>query len=151
MSKPDIVRVRRLVEELAALDFPRVWIGEVGITPEEYLVWDETNRNERRVIWEGMSPEKRKETLEEMPSELRERTPEEVLERPSEKWDDLPDRLQEAMRTPLEVELGALGFEYLDGLYVVENMRAEMAPHQYAELELEVGYIRAAKQGRVRI
>ena len=70
------------------------------------------------------------------------------------------------MKAPLEVQPGELVAlkeseelgvqvskvrEYLDGLYVIENMRTEMNPHQYAELEFEVGYIRAAKQGRVRI
>jgi hypothetical protein len=167
MTDPEMMdRIRSAMEELAALDYPRVWIGEVGMTPDEYLRLEQMNEQERREAWEGMTQQERRELFEkEMPTDLRERLSEEQREEPPKKWENLPEWLRNEMKTPLEVQPGEfvalddseevgvhvpkIGYEYLDGLYVVKNMRHEMDPYVYADLEREVAHIHAAKQGAV--
>jgi len=44
MSDPEMMaRIKSAMEELAARDYPRVWIGEPGMTPEQYLALEEAN------------------------------------------------------------------------------------------------------------
>ncbi len=143
-----------------------MWIGEEGMTPEEYLRMEEWNEEDRRQAWEEATAQDRRETFDEMPEDLRKLVTEEMFEEPPAKWDALPEWFRKQMKRPLEVEPGEfvgveggeggiqvpkIGYEYLDGLYAVENMRAEMYPQDYAELHADVSYIRAAKQGRVRV
>ena len=87
MTDPEVMaRIRSAMEELAALDYPRVRIGEVGMTPDEYLSLEQMYEQERREAWEGMTQEERRELWEmEMPVELRERLPEDVREEPPKK------------------------------------------------------------------
>ena len=90
-----------------------------------------------------MTQQEQRELLEEMPTDRRERLSEEVREESPKKWDDLPEWLRNEMKGPLELQPGEfvtlddsedVGIqvskvnEYLDGLYVVENMRDEMPP-----------------------
>jgi|SRR5215217_2140649 len=165
MTEPGTLgEIRKAVEELAALDYPRVWIGEEGMTPDEYLSMEEWNKEDRREAWEGATAQDRREVFDEMPEDLRERVPEELFEEPPAKWDELPEWLREQMRGPLEVEPGEfvgieggeggiqipkIGHEYLDGLWVILNMPDVLSDQARVELEREVSHIRAAKQGAV--
>jgi len=49
----------KAVKELASIDYPRVWIGEEGMTPEELLHLQNSNYEERQESWEVLSREKR--------------------------------------------------------------------------------------------
>ncbi len=169
-----MAETRTFTEELKAMPYPTVWIGKVRMTPEEYLWMEEEEQEEeqeeetRRETWEGLTTQDRREKLDGIPEYLRERVPKEMFEEPPAKWDDLPEWLREDERLrqdewPLDLEPGEvvevedgeegiqIGYEYLDGLYVVENLRSEMDPGRYADLYEDVSFIRAAKQGRVRV
>ncbi len=62
MTDPEMIaRIRSAMEEFAALDYPRVWIGEPGMTPDEYFRLEQTNEQERREAWEGMTQQERRE------------------------------------------------------------------------------------------
>lgn len=161
-----VSRIRSMVAQLAEREYPRVWIGEPGMTPEELLELQNANEELRRESWEEMTPQERKATLEAMPEELREHLSDVMLAQPPEKWEDLPEQLREHVRHPLEVDPGEfvevedtgsglrmpkVSYEYLDGLWVLENMRHALDEDVEAELDREVLYISAAKQGKVPI
>jgi hypothetical protein len=164
---PEIIsRIRGMAAQLAEREYPRVWIGEPGITPEQQLAIQNFDDEERRDAWEKMTQQERKEILEETPEELREHVSDEMITRPPEKWEDLPWQLRERLRHGLEVEPGEfvriedtgigiqvpkVSYEYLDGLWVLQNMRDELHESLEAELDWEVLYILAAKEGKVPI
>jgi hypothetical protein len=164
---PEIVsRIRDMAAQLAEREYPRVWIGEPGITPAQHLADQNFDEEERRDAWEKMTLQERKEILEETPEELREHVSDEMLMQPPQKWEDLPQQLRERLRHGLEVDPGefveiegtGMGLqmpkvsnEYLDGLWVLENMRDELHESVEAELDQEVLYIFAAKQGKVPV
>ena len=168
MTDPEMMaRIRSAMEELTALDYPRVWIGEPGMTLDEYFSLELMNEQDRREAWEGMTQQEQCELLEEMPTDLRERLSEEVREEPPKKWEDLPEWLRNEMKGPLEVQPGEfvtlddseevgihvpkISHKYLDGLYVVENMRDDLDDATEAELHREVLHIYAAKHGEVPV
>ena len=108
----------------------------------------------------------RRDFVDELPEDLRERVPEEMFEDPPANWDELPEWLRGEIRGPLEVEPGEfvgieggeggiqipkIGYEYLDGLWVIENMRGELDEWTESELHREVLYIYAAKRGEVPV
>ena len=162
---PELVsRIRDMAAQLAEREYPRVWIGEPGITPVELLADQNYVEEERRDAWEKMTQQRRKEILEETPEELREHISDEMLMQPPQKWEDLPQQLRARLRHGLEVDPGEfveiegtgiglqmpkVSFEFLDGLWVLENMRDELHESVGAELDQEVLYIFAAKQGKV--
>ena len=164
---PEIVcRIRDMAAQLAEREYPRVWIGESRITPVQVLADQNIDEEERRDAWEKMTRQERKEILEETPEELREHISDEMLMQPPQKWEDLPQQLRERLRHGLEVDPGEfveiedtgmglqmpkVSYEYLDGLWVLENMRDELHESVEAELYLEVLYIFAAKQGKVPV
>jgi hypothetical protein len=164
---PDIVcRIRDMAAQLAKREYPRVWIGEPGITPEQLLADQNFDEEARRDAWEKMTRQERKEILEETPEDLREHISDEILMQPPQKWEDLPQQLRERLRDGLEVDPGEfveiwgtgmglempkVSYEYLDGLWVLENMRYELHESVEAELHQEVLYIFAAKQGKVPV
>ena len=52
---PEVMtEIKRLVSELASLDYPRVWVGEAGMTPEEVL-WLQ-KRNDEGPDWSRVEP-----------------------------------------------------------------------------------------------
>jgi hypothetical protein len=108
-------RIETAVEVLASSEYPLVWIGEAGMTPEEYLALEERNAE---------SPE----------------------------W----LRIQPGEFVGLEgatggVQIPKISHEYLDGLWVIENMRDVLDERTEAELHCEVLYIYAAKRGEVPV
>jgi hypothetical protein len=164
---PEIAsRIRDLAAQLAEREYPRVWIGEPGITPAQHLADLNFVEEERRDAWETMTRQERKEMVEETPEDLREHISDEVLMQPPQRWDDLPQQLRERLRHGLEVDPGEfveiegtgmglemlkVSYEYLDGLWVLENMSDELHESEEAELHREVFYIFAAKQGKVPV
>jgi hypothetical protein len=107
-------RIEAAVKELADREYPRVWIGEEGMTPEEYLRLEEDNA--------------------ELPEEMRVHPGEFV-------------GIEGA-----GVRVPKIGYEYLDGLWVIENMSGEdLGDETGAELHREVLYMYAAKRGEVPI
>src|SRR5215211_6578530 len=98
------LRLRDVVAQLAERGYPRVWIGEPGMTPEGLLGLQDANQGLRRESWEEKTQEERKAMLEEAPEELRKYLSDKMLERPSEVWEDLPERVREQLRHPLEVD-----------------------------------------------
>lgn len=115
MDQDTVSRIKTAVEELADREYPRVWIGEEGITPEEYLAMEESNV--------------------ELPEELRVQPGEFVGIEGSEGGIQIPK----------------IGYEYLDGLWVIENMRDDLNEESEAELHREVLYLYAAKRGKVLV
>jgi len=110
--------------------------------------------------------QKRKEILEETSEELREHISDEMLMQPPQKWEDLPRQLRDRLRHGLEADPGEfveiegtgmglqmpkVSYEYLDGLWVLENMRYELHESVEAELDRHVLYVFAAKQGKVPV
>ena len=100
------------------------------------------------------------------PEELRSHLPDEMHAQPPERWGELPEQLREHLRHPLEVDPGEfveledtgnglrmpkVSYEYLDGLWVLENMRGALPEILEAELDRAVLYIYAAKEGKVPI
>ncbi|MDP9454417.1 MAG: hypothetical protein M3Q60_01220 [Actinomycetota bacterium] len=153
--------IENAVLELAALDYPRVWIGEEGITADELLEWQQDNADNRREVWERMSPDERREVWDEIPEGERE-----GLREPPQQWSDLPDAVREGLETPLEVEPGEfvgvegtdaglrmpeVGINWLDGRWLTGNMPHLLPDHTLAELEREVMFIEAAKRGEVPV
>jgi hypothetical protein len=162
MTREIIARIKSAVARLAEREYPRVWIGEPGMTPEELLALQNTNEELRRELWEQMSQQERNEVWEETPGDL----PDEIRGQPPEKWEDLPEQLREKIRHSLEVDPGEfvevedtgmglrtpkVSYEYLDGLWVLENMRYALDEEVEAELDREVLYISAAKESKVPI
>ena len=164
---PELVsRIRDMAAQLAEREYPRVWIGEPGITPVQHLADQNFVEEEWRDAWEKMTRQARKEILEETPEELREHISDEMLMEPPLNWEDLPQQLRERLRDGLEVDPGEfveiegtgmglqmpkVSYEYLDGLWVLENMRYELHESVEAELDRHVLYIFAAKQGKVPV
>ena len=164
---PEIVsRIRDMAAQLAERAYPRVWIGEPGITPQQHLANQNFDEEQRRDGWEKSTRQERKEILEQTPEELREHLSDEMLMQPPQKWEDLPQQLRARLRHALEVDPGEfveiegtgmglqmpkVSYEYLDGLWVLENMRDELHESVEAELDEEVLYIFAAKQGKVPV
>jgi hypothetical protein len=162
MDPKAIIRIRNAVAQLAEREYPRVWIGEPGMTPEELLAIQYTNEELRRELWEQMSQQERKEAWEEALGQI----PDETRGQPPAQWEELPEQLRENIRHPLEVDPGEfvevedtgkglrtpkVSYEYLDGLWVLENMRHALDEGTEAELDREVLYISAAKEGKVPI
>ncbi len=112
---PRVAEIRRHVVELAKREYPRVWIGEEGMTPEEYLAMEEMNA--------------------ELPEEMRVQ----------------PGEFVEVEGGAGGVQVPKIGYEYLDGLWVIENMRDALDEAAEAELHREVLYIYAAKRGEVPV
>ena len=155
-----------MAAQLAKREYPRVWIGEPGITPVQHLANQNFDEEARRDDWEKLTRQERKKILEETPEDLREHISDEMLMQPPQKWEDLPQQLRERLRHGLEVDPGEfveiegtgmglqmpkVSYEYLDGLWVLENMRDELHESVEAELDMEVLYIFAAKQGKVPV
>ena len=157
-------RVENAVGKLAKREYPPVWIGEPGMTPEYLFHVQNSNEAWHRELWEQMTRREKEKTWEEMPEGLRERLPDDMYAEPPEKWNDLPGWLREEMRHPLDVEPGEfvqiegtgsgiqipnVSYKYLNGLWVIENMCHLLDDAVEAELHTEVLYIYAAKRGMV--
>ena len=156
--------IERAVRELAQMDYPKVWIGEEGITADELLAKQQANEDVRREAWERMNPDERREVWDEKIPE-REK---EGLHEPPRRWSDLPEGVREGLEAPLEVEPGEfvsiegaegggiqmpeVGFNWLDGRWVLRHM-PDLMPVDVSpglgDLQEEVGYIEAAKRGDV--
>jgi hypothetical protein len=155
--------IERAVRELAQMDYPKVWIGEEGITADELLAKQLANEDERREAWEGMNPDERRKVWDE---EIPERE-KEGLHEPPRRWSDLPEGVREELKTPLEVEPGEfvsiegteggiqmpeVGLNWLDGRWVLlhmpDLMPVDVSPGLGDLLE-EVGCIEAAKRDGV--
>ncbi len=103
--------IERAVRELAAMDYPRVWIGEEGVTADELLTIQEANEDARREAWERMNPDERRDVWDEVPEGEKE-----GLQEPPQRWGDLPEGVQEGLRTSPEVEPGEfVGIEGTEG------------------------------------
>ena len=115
---PEVMtEVKRLVSELASLDYPRVWVGEAGMTPEEVLRLQE--RNDQGPDWLRVEPGEFVAT--------------------------------EGSESRAGIQMPKASYQYLDGLWVLENMAGEVEEQMYAELSREVLYIQAAKKGMVPV
>ena len=154
--------IEEAVQELAAMDYPRVWIGEGGITADELLAIELVNDDERREAWERMNPDERREAWDEIPEGERE-----GLHEPPRRWSDLPSGVREGLKAPLEVEPGEyvgiegtggglrmpeVGVNWLDGSWVLRHMPDLLPPDVVpglGDLQEEVGCIEAAKRGGV--
>jgi hypothetical protein len=101
-------KIRGCVAELAAMDYPKVWVGKPGITVEELL---------RIQNWNAEGPE----------------------------W----MRIEPGNDPDLGDLVPDVSVDWLDGLWVMENMRDELPEPLEAELYREVLYTYAAKRGEV--
>lgn len=158
-------RIEIAVQALAERDYPRVWIGEPGMTPDELMAQQLFDDEYRRKAWENMGSRARHEFWHAMPEELRETLPEQEREVPPAAWNDIPERVRSEIVDTLGVEPGEqveiedigmgvrvpdVSIRWLDGRWVLENMPAAL-PDSGAELDREVLYIRAAKEGKVPV
>jgi hypothetical protein len=49
-------RIEEAVRELAQMEYPKVWVGEAGMTPDEALADELFNLAERKRAWEELRP-----------------------------------------------------------------------------------------------
>jgi hypothetical protein len=102
LSEERMNAIRSYVAELAAMEYPKVWVGREGITVEELLFLQETN----------------------------DKVPDWLRVEPGE-FVGLED-------TGVGVEIPSVSVDWLDGLYVLENLRDELPDEVYAGLYEEV-------------
>jgi hypothetical protein len=131
-------------------------VSRIRVMAAQLLADQNFHEEVRRDAWEKMTRQEHKEMLEETPKELREHICDEILMQPPQKWEELPQQLRERLRHVLEVDPGEfveiedtgiglqmpkVSYEYLDDLWVLENMRDELHESVEAELDREVLYI----------
>jgi hypothetical protein len=157
-------RIEEAVRELAEMEYPRVWVGEAGTTPDEALADELYKLAERKRAWEESRPEEREELWAELPEDERG-----GYDHPPTSWDDLPDNLKQNIRSewelavpgePMEVE-GEISFTFeapdisvnwVDGLSVYETgLYRHIDPDVNAHLSEAVRVIYHAKHGRVPV
>lgn len=160
-------RLREAVRELAATDDPIVWVGEVGMTPEQALLQKIQAEQEKREDYEAMSRDEREDLWLEMPHEVRAEVGDKLPAEPPERWEDVPVPVREALRGGLELEPGevvevegaegvsikvpGISYSWLDGAWVLENAPYELSERDNIDLEREILYIHAAREGKVPI
>jgi hypothetical protein len=64
-------RIEEAVRELAEMEYPKVWVGKAGTTPDEALADELYNLAERKRAWEESRPEKREELWAQLPEDER--------------------------------------------------------------------------------
>ena len=64
-------RIEEAVRELAEMEYPKVWVGKAGTTPDEALADELFNLAERRRGWEESRPEEREELWAQLPDDAR--------------------------------------------------------------------------------
>jgi hypothetical protein len=138
-------RVREAVRELAEMEYPKVWVGEVGMTPDEAAAEERWIFAEQKEWWEEATSAERDEAWTLLAEDERE-----GYDSPPASWDDLPDVLKQELlgrwKTPETSE------EWIDGLSVYESgLHRHIDPHVKAELSEAVRVIHHAKHGRVPV
>ncbi len=166
IDQETLARIEEAVSELAQMDYPKVWIGELGMTVDEALSDELGNLQARKEAWEEATPEERSEIWANIPEHERGER-----DQAPESWDELPDSVKEQIRTPFEsplpgetmvVEGGGLAFVYatpqmsadwLDGAFIYQKglQRLILDPEIDAELFQAVRVIDAAKKGKVPV
>jgi hypothetical protein len=155
-----MAQIKRHVRELAARDYPKAWVGQVGMTADQLLREQEINLEMRKLGWEQLSPEERAKLWAEIPEDYRE-----GMEVPPAAWEKLPEPVREGLRAPLEVEPGEFvgveggdgmgiqmpgpSVDWIDGLWAIETLRDELPEGVEAELHCQVLHVYAAKRGEV--
>jgi hypothetical protein len=157
-------RIEEAVRELAEMEYPKVWVGEAGTTPDEALADELSNFAERKRAWEESRPEEREVLWAQLPEDERG-----GYDHPPASWDDLPDNLKQDIRSqwelavpgePMEVEGDiSITFEapdmsvnWVDGLSVYETeLYRHIDPNVNAPLREAVIVIYGAKHGRVPV
>ena len=64
-------RIEEAVRELAEMEYPKVWVGEAGTTPDEALADELSNFAERKRAWEESRPEEREVLWAQLPEDER--------------------------------------------------------------------------------
>jgi hypothetical protein len=157
-------RIEQAVRELAQMEYPKVWIGKAGTTPDETLAEDLFNLAERKRAWEESRPEEREELWARLPEDKRG-----GYDHPPASWDDLPDNLKQEIRSewelavpgePMEVkgdisftlEAPEMSVDWVDGLSVYETgLYRHIDPDVNAQLSEAVRVIYHAKHGQVPV
>src|SRR5215212_10625860 len=157
-------RIKEAVQELAEMEYPRVWVGEAGTTPDEALADELYNLEERKRAWEESRPEEREELWAQLPEDERE-----GYDHPPASWDDLPDNLKQDLRSERELavpgesmemedeisfafEAPEISVNWVDGLSVYETgLYQHIDPDVNAQLSEAVRGIYHAKHGRVPV